>query len=139
MGGQTHAIAQQGRPATACSYELSPGSSEFGKDAATGTFSVGAPNDCVWTSTSSAPWLLVSSGNQGAGNGTVSYEVARNLEVVALLRRRQKVYTFLMAPVAVTLTLWAAPTWLLGIDSNRTWSEEGGLTCGDPGSRSLRD
>ena len=83
MGGQTHAIAQQGRPATACSYELSPGSSEFGKDAATGTFSVSAPNDCVWTSTTSASWLLVSSGNQGAGNGIVSYEVARNLEVVA--------------------------------------------------------
>ena len=83
MGGQTHAIAQQARPATACIYELSPGSAEFGKDAATGTFSVGAPNDCAWTSTSGAPWLLVSSGNEGSGNGTVSYAVARNLDVVA--------------------------------------------------------
>jgi hypothetical protein len=83
MGGQTHAIAQQGRPATACSYELSPGSAEFGKDAATGTFSVTAPNDCAWTSTSSASWLVVSSGNEGSGNGTVSYAVARNLDVVA--------------------------------------------------------
>lgn len=82
MGGQTHSVTQQGRPATACTYELSPGSSEFGKDAATGTFSVSAPNDCAWTSTSTASWLLVSSGN-GSGNGTVSYEVARNLDVVA--------------------------------------------------------
>jgi hypothetical protein len=83
MGGQAHAIAQQGRPATACTYELSPGSAEFGKDAATGTFSVTAPNDCAWTSTSSASWLLVSSGSQGSGNGGVSYTVARNLDVVA--------------------------------------------------------
>ena len=82
MGGQTHAIAQQGRPAAPCIYELSPGSAEFGKDAATGTFSISAPNDCPWTSASSASWLLVSSGNQGSGNGSVLYTVARNLDVV---------------------------------------------------------
>ena len=82
MGGQTHAVTQQGRPASVCAYDLSPGSAEVGKDAATGAFSVSAPTECAWTATSSASWLVVSSGSQGSGNGTVLYAVARNAEVV---------------------------------------------------------
>jgi hypothetical protein len=82
IGGQTHAVTQQGRPATACTYDLSPGSAEFGKDAATGTFAVSAPADCTWSAASSASWLVVTSGNTGSGNGSVSYSISRNVEVI---------------------------------------------------------
>lgn len=82
IGGQTHAVTQQGRPVTVCAYDLSPSSAAFGKDAATGAFSVSAPTECAWTAASNASWLVVSPSSQGAGNGTVSYVVARNAEVV---------------------------------------------------------
>ena len=81
IGGQSHAITQQGRSPTICSYNISPGTTELNKDGGTGTFAVSAPDDCTWTATSNAAWLVVSSGNQGSGNGPVSYTVARNLDV----------------------------------------------------------
>jgi Viral BACON domain/Putative binding domain, N-terminal len=81
IGGQSHAITQQGRPVTACTYELSPGSAEFSKDAATGSFAVTAPADCAWTAVSDASWLTLTAGPQGSGNGTVSYAISRNLEI----------------------------------------------------------
>jgi hypothetical protein len=65
-------VAQQGRSATVCSYDLTPDSAEFGKDAGTGTFTVSAPDGCTWTAASSASWLVVTSGNEGSGSGTAT-------------------------------------------------------------------
>ena len=48
INGQNHTVTQQGRPVTVCSYDLSPGSAEFGKDESRGTFAVTAPTDCAW-------------------------------------------------------------------------------------------
>jgi hypothetical protein len=81
IGGQTHTVAQQGHETTVCSYEISPGSADFGKDEARGTLGVNAQEECVWTATSNASWLIVTSGGQGTGNGTVSYTVTRNTDV----------------------------------------------------------
>lgn len=81
IGGLGVAVTQQGRTPTVCSYELSPDSAEFGSDAAGGTFSVTAPADCTWAPVSSASWLVVTSGAQGTGSGTVAYSVARNTDV----------------------------------------------------------
>ena len=80
IAGQNHAVTQQGRAATVCSYELSPVSADYNKDAATGTFNVSAPADCGWAATSTASWLAITAGSQGSGNGTVSYAVARNVD-----------------------------------------------------------
>ncbi len=82
IGGQTHTVTQQGRTAMVCGYELSPGSAEYGKDEARGTFEVSAGSGCAWAATSSVPWLVVTSGGQGAGNGTVSYTVTRNTSAI---------------------------------------------------------
>ena len=81
IGGQSHAIAQQGRSATACSYDLSPGSADFNKDGGSGTFTVTAPADCRWTASSNVPWLSVTGGAQGSGTAAVSYTVARHSEI----------------------------------------------------------
>jgi hypothetical protein len=81
VGGQSHVVTQQGRSATVCSYDLSPGSAEFGKDAATGAFAVSAPAACTWAATSSASWLVITSGNQGSGSSSVTYAVAQNVDI----------------------------------------------------------
>ena len=78
IGGLSHAVTQAGRSPTVCTYELSPDTATWGNDGGTRTFTVGAPADCSWTATSDAPWVVVTSGNQGSGTGTVSYAVAPN-------------------------------------------------------------
>jgi hypothetical protein len=78
IAGQSHTVTQQGRPATVCSYALSPGAAEVGLEETRGTFAVTAPADCAWTATSNASWLTVTGGGSGNGDGTVSYLVERN-------------------------------------------------------------
>lgn len=83
IGGQNHAVTQEGRSPTACTYSLSPSNADFTKDAATGNIGVTAPAGCAWTAASNAPWVTISSGNQGSGDGTVSYAVAANREAAS--------------------------------------------------------
>ena len=78
IAGQTHTVSQLGRTPIVCTYGLSPGSAEFGKDEAHGTLAVSAPTECAWTATSTASWLVVTSGGQGTGNGEVSYTATKN-------------------------------------------------------------
>lgn len=78
VGGQTHNVRQQGRAAVTCTYELSPGQAEFGKDNGAGTITVTSPSECAWSASSNVSWLLITSGAQGSGTGTVAYTVNRN-------------------------------------------------------------
>ena len=66
VAGQTHAVTQEARTATVCSYDLSATGAEFNKDGGSGTFTVTAPADCTWTASSNVPWLVISSGAQGS-------------------------------------------------------------------------
>lgn len=43
-----------------------------------GSFNIIAPSNCNWTAASGAAWLTVVSGQNGTGNGTVQYFVAKN-------------------------------------------------------------
>lgn len=78
IAGQTVAVREDGLPA--CSVALSPGSALFSANPATGALTVTAPSYCPWTASSTAPWLTVTSGTQGQGNGTVGYAIDRNRE-----------------------------------------------------------
>lgn len=82
IAGQSHAVTQSGREATACTYVLSPNQAQFSKDAATAAFSVAAPTGCAWQAVSTAAWLTVAAGSTGTGSGSVSYSVARNLDAL---------------------------------------------------------
>jgi hypothetical protein len=74
IGGQTLTVSQAG-----CSYTISPTteSSPAAGEAATAT--VSTTSSCPWTATSNAPWLSITNGGSGTGNGTVNYSVAANL------------------------------------------------------------
>lgn len=81
IGGQAHTISQDGRPAVVCTYDLAPAGAQFSKDAASGGFAVSAPAGCSWSAVSDAAWVTVTTGQQGNGNGSVSFTVSRNLDV----------------------------------------------------------
>jgi hypothetical protein len=82
VSGQTHTVTQQGRPATVCSYEITPASVDIPIDETRGSFEVIAPADCQWSAASNAGWLTVAGGSPGTGNGTVSFLAERNRTVV---------------------------------------------------------
>jgi len=62
-----------------CSWTVSPMTASIGSSGGNGSTSVTSPAGCPWTAVSSAtPWLTVTGGASGSGNGTVSYSVAAN-------------------------------------------------------------
>ena len=75
VAGQTLTVTQEVPP---CTYSISPTSLSSGEGAATGSVAVTSPGGCSWTAASNAPWLTISSGGSGTGNGTVSYSLAAN-------------------------------------------------------------
>jgi hypothetical protein len=79
IAGQPVTVRQEG--AGSCTIEISPTSASFGKDGASGAFSVSAAAQCEWTARSNASWLTVTSGGEGGGNGAVSYSLERNRDL----------------------------------------------------------
>ena len=61
-----------------CAVTLTPNSQYFGSAASTGTISVAGQDGCSWSAVSNAPWLTVTSGSTGLGNGTVGFSVSAN-------------------------------------------------------------
>ena len=75
VAGQTHTVNQ----ASGCTYTLSPTSRNFNKNAvASSSITVTASAVCAWTAVSNDSWITVLTGTTGAGNGTVTFSVARN-------------------------------------------------------------
>lgn len=62
----------------ACQFSLWPLSQSLPAAGGTGSVSVTAQTGCVWTASSSASWISVTSGSSGTGNGTTNYSVTSN-------------------------------------------------------------
>jgi RHS repeat-associated protein len=61
-----------------CSYCITPASKAFASASDIGTVAVVAPGGCGWTATSNDPWIIITSGGNGTGDGVVNYSVADN-------------------------------------------------------------
>src|SRR5262249_21181940 len=65
--------------AQTCTFTLNPTSQSFQAGGGSGSVAVTASGAaCGWTATSNAPWLTITSGTPGTGNGTLGYSVATN-------------------------------------------------------------
>ncbi len=64
--------------AQTCVTSLSLSSQDFSNSGGTGGFTVTAAGGCNWTAVPSDNFVTVTSGSNGAGNGTVSFSVASN-------------------------------------------------------------
>jgi len=69
-----------GKSSTTPSCEIITGvtTTTFAASGGTASISVTAPNNCTWTATSNQPFLTITSGSSGSGNGTVTFAVAAN-------------------------------------------------------------
>jgi hypothetical protein len=79
VAGQRSTITQGG-PGPSCSFTIDPGSQIIGAAGGSGA-PVGVSSKaalCPWTAASTAPWITVTAGASGIGNGVVAFSVAAN-------------------------------------------------------------
>jgi hypothetical protein len=72
IGGSPFAVSQS----SGCSFGMSPDSFSVAHTGGSGTVAVTTVAECDWTATSSAPWITITSGGSGKGNGTVQFAIA---------------------------------------------------------------
>jgi hypothetical protein len=77
IAGQTLTVAQGAAP-IACAFTIAPTEHMVPPGGATREVTVSAQASCAWTAVSQAPWITVSQGAAGTGNGTVELTIARN-------------------------------------------------------------
>jgi hypothetical protein len=75
IAGRTFTVNQSN---VACSYAIMPSSAMFSSSGGTADIMVTALDGCRWTAMSNDPWIMITAGSSGSGNGTVSYSVASN-------------------------------------------------------------
>src|SRR3954463_2247377 len=70
-----------GPSAARCQVALShASSSSFGSSGGTGQVNVSVERECAWSATSQSPWVAITAGAQGQGDGTISYKVSENAD-----------------------------------------------------------
>lgn len=74
VAGQTVTIRQV--PPPPCAFTISSPTQPFSAAGGTGTITVTAAPHCSWTAASADPWLTVTPGSAGLGNGSVTFAVA---------------------------------------------------------------
>jgi hypothetical protein len=72
VAGQVFTVNQT----NGCSFGIAPTSASFNGSGGTGTIAVTAGADCGWAASSNVPWITITSGASGTGNGSVQYSVA---------------------------------------------------------------
>jgi hypothetical protein len=69
----------QPSPPPSCTYAVQETPQTFTYQGGSGGFSVSASrSNCTWTAVAQVPWIAVTGGSPGSGNGSVSYMVAGN-------------------------------------------------------------
>ncbi|CAM2005342.1 BACON domain-containing protein [Acanthopleuribacter pedis] len=76
IADQTFTVNQTG---AACSYTLSASSASFADTGGTGSFNITTNlQDCAWSAVTQDPWISITGGAAGTGNGSVSFSVSPN-------------------------------------------------------------
>ena len=74
VAGRTVTVNQD----SGCTITLGAASTTMPAAGGPGTVSVSSPGGCTWTATSNAPWIAVTGGSPGSGDGNVSFNVEAN-------------------------------------------------------------
>jgi hypothetical protein len=77
VAGQTFTVNQAAFVAP-CTYSIAPTSQTMPALGGAGTVTVTTTSACAWTASSNVPWLTITSGAAGTGNGSVGFSAAAN-------------------------------------------------------------
>jgi hypothetical protein len=116
VNGQTFTVTQ-----TACTFSIDPTSRNFTLTGGTQNIVVTATSNCAWSAvvTSNSPWVTVTSGSSGSGNGTVAISVTPNSGA-------QRTATLTIAGQTFTVTQDAGCTYSIEPTSSQPISAAGG-------------
>jgi hypothetical protein len=113
-----------------CTLGISTTSNSFSDSGGSGNVAVTASLDnCAWSATSNAPWIIVTSGASGTGNGTVGYAVSANTSLSS------RTGTITIAGQTFTVTQAGIPQYTLtvaksGLGKGTVTSADGKISCG---------
>jgi hypothetical protein len=62
-------------------FQLTPATAAFGSSGGASNVAVVDSGGCSWSATSNVPWVTITSGLSGVGNGTITYSVVSNTTV----------------------------------------------------------
>jgi hypothetical protein len=65
-------------PVVGCNFAINPQNALYPFSGGTGSVAMTTDFGCTWAATSNVPWITITSGTSGSGNGTVNYAVATN-------------------------------------------------------------
>ena len=105
IGGQTLTLIQRG---FVCAYSISPTNRVHGFAAATNSVSVTTSNGCAWTVANNNSWITITSGTNGAGDGSLTYTILANpsrLERTGLVMIADKVLTLVQRGFSCTYSI----------------------------------
>ena len=82
IAGQIYTLSQTaaGAPVPECTFSLSLTSQSIGAAGGPVSLAVLAGGGCAWSATANVPWLSITAGASGSGNGTVQFSVAANTD-----------------------------------------------------------
>jgi Putative binding domain, N-terminal/Viral BACON domain len=78
IAGQSVTITQAGATTASCTYTVNPTSLSLAATNGAGTVAVTATAGCAWTAAATVPWLSVTSGGSGTGDGGVTIAASDN-------------------------------------------------------------
>ncbi len=135
IAGQTFSVSQSAPPPPpppGCTYTLSSLGTTAPAAGGPGSVGVTANAGCTWTAVSDVPWLTVTAGSPGSGNGTASYQVTANTGVarVGHLTIGGQLYSVSQDAAACTFTFTPASasigsgagTYSVAVATTCTWN-----------------
>jgi hypothetical protein len=66
-------------PPASCTYSISPRNENLSSLGGAGSVNVSTTSGCEWTAVSNTPWITLTLGTSGTGNGSVGYLVLANI------------------------------------------------------------
>jgi hypothetical protein len=93
---------EDGPTTPTCAYVVTPTAQHFPYQGGAGNVVVNTQSGCSWTALSNAPWITITSGSSGSGNGSTTYTVAVNSGPA-------RISTLIVAGQTVTITQEAGP------------------------------
>jgi carboxypeptidase family protein/all-beta uncharacterized protein/BACON domain-containing protein len=112
VAGSSFTITQAAAPV--CTYRLNGRERTFDASGALGGVDMRVAPGCAWQAQSDAPWLTITSGASGSGDGTISYTVAANSGLTQRVGRitatRDELLTITQLGIVCQFTLTSATT-----------------------------
>lgn len=112
-----------------CTYNIASSYSTVAPAGGVQNVSTSASNaGCAWTAVSNAPWISITSGISGSGNGNIQFSVAPNPGSVrtGAVTIAGKTFTVVQGTTStfVPLGVYAAGMWYMDLNGNGTWNGE---------------